>query len=513
MSTETSSHNTATTHPTHTPAATKPTQGPTTPTTDGKPPGLRPSRLQWFVLLTVLGADVMDLLDSTIVNVAAPSIARDLHASSSQLLWVVAGYTLAMAVALISGGRFGDLYGHRRMFLIGIGAFTVFSALSSAATDPQVLIAARALQGLSAAMMLPQGLSILRAVFPPAQAGAAMGIFGPVMGLAATLGPIVGGALVQANLFGSEWRSVFWVNVPLGILAFVCALSIVPRDRDRERGPNAPTLDVSGMLLSAIAMLLLVYPLIQGRDKGWPVYMFVMMAASIPVFALFWLQQRSRQYKGRTPLVTPSLFAKRAFSGGLIFGIFFFAGMGALFLVLTLHLQLALGYTSLHAGLTGLPFSLGAAIGAGLGGGLLAPKYGRKVLHGGVIMMAAGLGAVAWTVHVAGQSLTTWDLVPSYAICGLGMGLLITTFFATVVSAVDDEETGTVGGVLNAVQQLATSLGVALFGTLYFNSLQGGHTSVSATTSTLWFASVAVILCVPLGFLLPRFARTDLDAH
>ena len=487
-------------------------QNTTTPAT-GKPPGLKPSRFQWFVLLTVLGADIMDLLDSTIVNVAAPSIARDLHASGSQLLWVVAGYTLAMAVALIAAGRFGDLYGHRRMFVIGIGAFTVFSALSSAAGDPQTLIAARALQGLSAAMMLPQGLAIIRKVFPPAQAGAAMGIFGPAMGLAATLGPIVGGALVQANLFGSQWRSVFWVNVPLGLVAFVCALRVVPRDRDRESGPDAPRLDVAGMLLSGLGMLLLVYPLIQGRDKGWPGYMFAMMAAAVPVFAAFWLQQRSRQRHGRTPLVTPSLFAKRAFSGGLVFGVFFFAGMGALFLVLMLHIQLALGYSSLHAGLTGLPFSLGAAIGAGFGGALLAPKYGRKVLHGGVVMMAAGIGAVAWTVHAAGQSLTTWDLVPSYGVCGLGMGLLITTFFGTVVSAVDDEETGTAGGVLNAVQQLANSLGVALFGTLYFDSMQSGHTSVSATTSTLAFASIAVILCLPLGFLLPRFARSDVEAH
>lgn len=502
--------------PTQDPAApttTTSTDPTTTTTATTKPPGLKPTRLQWFVLLTVLGADIMDLLDSTIVNVAAPSIARDLHASGSQLLWVVAGYTLAMAVALITAGRLGDLYGHRRMFLLGIGAFTAFSALSSAATDPQVLIAARALQGLSAAIMLPQGLSIIRRVFPPAQAGIAMGIFGPVMGLAATLGPIVGGALVQANLFGTQWRSVFWVNLPLGLLAFAAALGVVPRDRDREQGPDTPRLDVAGMLLSGLGMLLLVYPLIQGRDKNWPTYMFVMMAAAVPVFALFWLQQRSRQRHGRTPLVTPSLFAKRAFSGGLVFGMFFFSALGALFLVLMLHIQLALGFSSLHAGLTGLPFSLGAAIGAGLGGALLAPKFGRAVLHTGVIMMAAGIAGVAWAVDAAGQSLTTWDLVPAYGICGLGMGLLITSFFSRVISAVDDEETGTAGGVLNAIQQLATSLGVALFGTLYFNSLQAGHSSVSATASTLSFASLAAILCLPLGFLLPRHARTDIEAH
>lgn len=475
------------------------------------PPDFKPSRLQWLVLLTVLGADIMDLLDSTIVNVGAPAIARDLHASGSQLQWVIAGYTLAMAVALITGGRLGDLYGHRRMFLLGIGAFTAFSALSSAATDPQMLIAARALQGLSAAVMLPQGLTMIRSVFPPAQAGAAMGIFGPAMGLAATLGPIVGGALVQANLFGSQWRSIFWVNVPVGLVSLVCAWRVIPRDK--PHGPDAPTLDVAGMLMSGLGMLLLVYPLIQGRDKGWPAYMFVMMAASIPVFAAFWFQQRARQRRGRTPLVTPSLFTKRAFTGGLVLAMFFFAGMGALFLVLMLHIQLALGYTSLHAGLTGLPFSLGAAVGTGLAAAVLAPKFGRKVLHAGVITMAAGIAGVAITVTQAGMSLTTWDLVPSYTICGIGMGLLIATYFTTVISAVDDAETGTAGGVLNAVQQLASSLGVALFGTLYFNSLTAGHTSVSATSSTLWFASIAVVLCLPLGFLLPRFPRTDVEVH
>ena len=223
------------------PADAAPTGPAGPPAGQGGKPGLpKPSRLQWFVLLTVLGADVMDLLDSTIVNVAAPSIARDLHATSAELQWVIAGYTLAMAVALITGGRLGDLYGRRRMFLIGIGAFTVFSALASAAVDPQMLVTARALQGLSAALMLPQGLAIIRSVYPADQAGAAMGIFGPVMGIAATVGPIIGGALVQANLFGSQWRSVFWVNVPLGLIALVCAVRVVPKDI--EHGENAPML-------------------------------------------------------------------------------------------------------------------------------------------------------------------------------------------------------------------------------------------------------------------------------
>ena len=486
---------------------------PETGAADGRQPAKRkPSSLRTFVLLTVLGADIMDLLDSTIVNVAAPSIARDLHATTTQLQWVIAGYTLAMAVALITGGRLGDLYGRRRMFLIGIGAFTVFSALSSAATDPQMLVGARALQGLAAALMLPQGLAIIRSVFPADQAGAAMGIFGPVMGIAATIGPIIGGALVQANLFGSEWRSVFWVNVPLGLVAFVCAWRAVPKDE--PHGPDAPTLDVVGMLLSGLGMLLLVYPLIQGREKGWPVYMFVLMAAAVPVFALFGMQQRFRARRNLTPLVALSLFRKPAFVGGQIFGIFFFCATGGLFLVLVLHLQLALGYSSLHAGLTSLPFSLAVAVGAGLGGGLLAPKFGRRVLHAGVIAMALGLGSVALSVSHWGPRLTTWNLMGPYALCGLGFGLLIASYFGIIVSGIDDHETGSAGGVMNALQQLANTLGAALFGTLYFDGLTAGHTSEHSAATALGWATLVVVLCVPLGFLLPkRIKPSALEAH
>jgi EmrB/QacA subfamily drug resistance transporter len=488
----------------------EPSTGSAEPTDSPQP--AKNSRLQMAVLLTVLGADVMDLLDSTIVNVGAPSIARELHATTTQLQWIIAGYTLAMAVALITGGRLGDLFGRRRMFLGGIGAFTLMSALASASVDPQMLVTARFLQGLAAALMLPQGLAIIRSVFPADKAGAAMGIFGPVMGVAATVGPIIGGALVTANLFGSEWRSIFWVNIPLGLIAFVCAWRVVPKDQ--PHGPDAPKLDVVGMLLSGLGMLLLVYPLIQGREKGWPVYMFVLMAAAVPVFALFALQQKLRQRNGRTPLVTLSLFSKPAFVGGQIFGIFFFCGLGGLFLVLVLHLQLALGYTSLHAGLTSLPFSLAVAVGAGLGGGLLAPKYGRRVLHAGVVAMTVGLGGVAFSIEHWGVRLTSLDLAPAYTLCGLGFGLLIATYFGIMVSAIEDHETGSAGGLMNALQQLANTLGAALFGTLYFNGLTDGHSSVSSAASTLGWATAVVALCVPLGLLMPKRIKPEaLEAH
>lgn len=476
---------------------------------DDRPARPRQTRLQTAVLLTVLGADIMDLLDSTIVNVGAPSIARELHATTTQLQWIIAGYTLAMAVLLITGGRLGDLYGRRRMFLAGIGGFTIFSALCSVSANPEMLITARALQGLAAAVMLPQGLAIIRSVFPPAQAGAAMGIFGPAMGLAATFGPIIGGALVQANLFGTTWRSIFWVNIPIGFAAVCSAWRVVPRDQ--AHGDDPPRLDVLGMLLSGLGMLLLIYPLIEGREDGWPAYMFVMMGAALPVFGAFWYQQRARQRAARTPLIAPTLLGKRAVLGGLVLGLFFFSGMGGLFLILMIHVQIGLGYTSLHAGLTGLPFSLGAAVGAGLGGAVLAPRFGRRMLFGGVVGMALGLAGLAMTVAHFGAQLTTWDLVPAFALCGVGMGLLITTYFSIVISAVDEHETGSAGGVINALQQLANTLGVALFGTLYFNALGDGHSSAAAASNALWYAALTCAVCLPLGFLLPRFARTDLD--
>jgi predicted MFS family arabinose efflux permease len=242
--------------------------------------------------------------------------------------------------------------------------------------------------------------------------------------------------------------------------------------------------------------------------------MFVLMAAAVPVFALFGVQQQARLKTGRTTLVELSLFRKPAFVGGQLFGIFFFCGMGGLFLVLMLHLQLALGYSSLHAGLTGLPFSLGAAVGAGLGGALLAPKFGRRVLHGGVVAMGLGLAGVAVSIEHWGAGLTSLELSPSYGLAGLGMGFLIATYFGIIVSSIDDEETGSAGGVMNALQQLGNTLGAALFGTLYFDGLSAGHTSITSAADTLLWAVLVTALCIPLGFLLPKQIKPSaLEAH
>lgn len=240
-------------------------------------------------LAVILAVEIMDLLDATIVGVASPSIRADFGGSSTQIQWITAAYTLAFSVLMITGARLGDIVGRRRMFLVGLAGFTVCSALCAAAGSAGMLIAGRAAQGLFAAMMVPQGLGILRQMFPPKEQGAAFGAFGPVMGLAAVAGPVLGGFLTDADLFGSGWRSVFLINVPIGVLAFAVALRILPEGRS----PHAPRLDLPGSALVSLGVLMLVYPLVQGRDLGWPLWTYLSMAGAVPVLGLFaWYQRR-----------------------------------------------------------------------------------------------------------------------------------------------------------------------------------------------------------------------------
>src|SRR5215207_5695020 len=242
---------------------------------------------RWLILAVILAAECMDLLDGTIVNVASPSIRAELGTSLTDLQWIVGGYALTFAVGLVLGGRLGDLYGRRRLFLIGIAGFTVSSVLCGVAVSAEELIAFRLLQGAFAAIMIPQGFGIVRASFPKEEIAKAFGMFGPVIGGAAVLGPILGGALVDGDLLGLGWRAIFLVNVPVGIVAFLAAMRLLPESRLTD----APRLDVLGAILVTGACALLVLLLIQGREAGWPAWTFVSMGASIVAFAAFALHE------------------------------------------------------------------------------------------------------------------------------------------------------------------------------------------------------------------------------
>jgi EmrB/QacA subfamily drug resistance transporter len=458
-------------------------------------------RHRWLILAIVLAGECMDLIDSTVVNVAAPPIARNFHASSAQLEWILSGYPLAISVGLILGGRLGDLYGRRNMFLIGVTGFTVASTLCGFAPNSGVLIAARLIQGGFSAMMLPQGFGVLRETFPADERQKAFALFGPVIGLSAVFGPLIGGSLVGWNLFGSGWRLVFLVNVPIGVAAVIAGARLLPHS-ERNRTIR---LDLIGSALVGFFALLLVYPLIEGRDDGWPWWTYASMGLGVVLLILFGIYQNYRDRNGLDPLVTPSVFAHRGYAGGLVFATLFFAGLGGTLLCATLFLQIGQLYTPIHAALCTVPLSVGLVVGSVLSGTLLGPKFGRLTIQGGVAICGLGWGLVAIAARSHHQ-LGFVGLLPGLFVAGLGMGLVVAPLFDIVLASVTDKETGSASGVLNATQQLATSVGIAIFGTVFFDAIAGGdfHSGLTRAIVVEVFMMVALLVISPL---MPRLAR------
>ena len=480
-----------------------------------------PYRWRWVALFVILAVEVMDLLDSLVTTIAGPVIRAELGGSLSLIQWLGAAYTLAMAVGLLTGGRLGDIFGPRRMFLIGAAGFTAASLLCALAPASGFLVAARAVQGLFGALMLPQGLGMIKQMFSPAEQAKAFGAFGPVMGLGAVGGPILAGWLVDADYFGTGWRMIFLINLPLGLFAVLGAAKFLPEFRSERR----PRLDLVGVLLAAIAAFLLLYPLVQGRELGWPVWIFVMLALGVALFGLFGAYESRRERKGLDALVTPTLFRKRAFTGGLLLGLVFFAALIGTGLIFTLYLQVGLGYSPLKAGLTTLPQALGTVAGFIVAGAGLSERLGRKLLLIGTVIMALGTAGVAVTVQVAGAEITPWLLIPALIPLGAGMGLAMAPFFNIVLAGVDDEETGSASGALTSVQQLGGAFGIALLGTIFFGLLPGAGDHMDAaqeavhagfrdaTVRSLMVASLMLVAAFGLAFLLPRQARPDGEVH
>jgi EmrB/QacA subfamily drug resistance transporter len=455
---------------------------------------------RWAILALILAVECMDLLDGTIVNVAAPSIRTSLHASLSALQWIAGGYALTFAVGLVTGGRLGDIFGRRRLFLLGVAGFTVSSALCGVAASPAMLIGFRLVQGAFAALMIPQGFGILRQVFPPHEIGKAFGLFGPVIGLSAVLGPVIGGLLVD----GPGWRSIFLVNVPLGLVALAGSAGLLGRVGP-VKAEERPTLDLKGAALVSVAAGLLVYPLIQGRESGWPAWTFASIAASALALVAFVVLERRRERTGVSPLVTMSLFHKRAFSAGLVTALVFFAGMIGLMLTFTLYLQLGQGFSPIDAGLALVPWSLGTAVGAGLGAGFLGPRLGRPTLHGGLVVMLAGVLGMLAVVHSGGADVSAWALAAPEMAAGVGMGAMLAPLFDFVLAGVADHEVGSASGVLNAMQQLGGAIGIAVLGTVFFSI----HGLVPAFERTLWIEAGTLVAVMALVALLPMRGRTE----
>jgi EmrB/QacA subfamily drug resistance transporter len=466
------------------------------------PPDASPAyRWRWIVLAIVLVAEIMDLLDSTVITIAAPTVRAELGGGTSTMQWWAAGYTLAFGVLMIVGGRLGDIYGRRRVFIVGIAGFTLASTACALAPSPDALIATRVLQGGFGALLIPQGLGVIKTIFPPKEMAGAFAAFGPVMGMAAIAGPILAGWLVTADLLGTGWRMIFLINVPLGVIGLIGAVRFMPESKAATR----IRLDPIGVLLISTASLCLIYPLVQGRELGWPAWTFAMLAAGVALLGVFAVAERRAH---GTPMIAPSLLRNRAFTSGLLVGLAFFAGFAGLVMVTSLFFQLGLHFSPEHAGLTLVPLSVGTGITAGASYALM-PRFGRAVLQGGVVIVVAGLGALAWTVTHWGAAVTSWEMAPANLLIGLGLGFVFGPLFNVILAGVSDDEVGSASGTLNAIQQLGNSIGVAVLATIFFSLLDHGHPSPAAMTTTVLIAAGLLVLTFALSFLLPRNARME----
>jgi EmrB/QacA subfamily drug resistance transporter len=491
-----------------------PTPSPTlsSPSDDASPGLLGPDgyRYRWTVLVVVMVADVMDLLDATIANLAGPSIRQDIGGSETTLQWVLAAYTLTFAVGLITSARAGDLFGRRRLFVIGMVGFTAASLLCGLAPSAGILIAARVAQGFFGAVMIPQGLAMVKSSFTEADLQKAFIPFGPVMGLAAVLGPILAGFLLHADLLGTGWRAIFWINVPVGVVASYLAIRYLPRNLygHLEQDPGA-RLDPLGTTLLTAASITLIYPLVQGHEQGWPGWMFAMLGAS----AVLWLAFAMSERRASHPVIERSLMSNKAFLAGLVFLGTFFTAMSGFMLTINLFLQYGLRFSPMHTGVTLAPWALGMAVGAAASGAALGPRFGRRVLHGGLLVLAAGLGLVWLGIRAHGMATGGGDLAPGFFVTGLGSGAIFAPLFDIILAGLGDQEIGSGSGVLNAVQQYCGALGVAVLGSVFFELVPGhGFADSIRDLVVIGVGCYAVSFCA--AFLLPKAARADgVPAH
>jgi EmrB/QacA subfamily drug resistance transporter len=431
------------------------------------PPAARPAagdRRRWFALANVMTAAFMDLVDVTIVNIAIPSIQRDEGATFSQIQWITAGYALAFAAGLVTGGRLGDIHGRKRVFLVGIGGFTVASALCGLAVNPEMLVASRILQGAMAALMVPQVLSIVHATFPAHERGKVFGLFGAIVGLGAVSGPLLGALLTQWNLFGLEWRPIFLINLPVGIAGLVLGSRFI----SESKAPRALKLDLVGVALVTLGLLMLLYPLTRGRELGWPLWGYGSMAGALVVFAALVAYERRKGARDGSPLIELSLFRVKSFAAGIAVQTVFGVGLGVFFLVWTLYMQVGLGWSALRAGLTGVPFSLAVSAAAGASVQLLVPRFGRKVLQAGALVMAAGVLIYIWEAGRYGLSIASWQMALPLVVMGVGMGLIVAPLTDAVLSEVPREHAGSASGLINTVQQMGNALGLGLVSVVFF---------------------------------------------
>jgi len=481
--------------------------------TTAAPPAV--PRQAWQALIVLLLGMFIALLDTTIVNVALPSIRNDLDASEATLSWIISGYALAFGLALIPAGRIGDRIGHKWVFFTGITLFTIASLACALASDGTHLVIARIVQGLAGGIFVPAVTAYIQLLFPGHARGKAFAIQGAVLGVSSALGPIVGGLLIQA--FGTEngWRLVFYVNLPIGLIAAILAIVLLPK-RNKDDPRPAAGLDWIGVFLISASFIAILVPLIQGQDAGWPTWTYLTIAAGIVLLAVFALWEVQYAKRGKTPLVPPTLFHHPAFTGGVVLALVYFAAFTSIFFTISLLWQGGLGHTALESGLVAIPFAIGSILSASQSNQLSA-KLGRNVLVIGTALVTIGLGWL-WLIlaNTNPADITSWMLLAPLLIAGIGNGFFIAPNVQFIVATVERPDAGAASAVIAAVQQIGAAIGIAIIGATLFGNLVVAGPAASdlatgftdAAAAAMMVSAAFALLAFLLVFALPKKVKT-----
>ncbi len=441
-----------------------------TPLTGSVPATAAPGvpRRAWLALIVLMLGMFMALLDTTIVNVALPTIRTSLDASEATLSWIISGYALAFGLALIPAGRVGDRIGHKWVFFTGLALFTVASLACGLATSDLQLIVSRVIQGFAGGIFVPAVTATIQLMFPLRSRGKAFAIMGAVIGVSTAIGPIIGGLIIEA--FGEEngWRLVFWVNLPIGVIALIAAAILLP---SHEKMLVKTGTDLVGLLLLTAGLVALLVPLIEGQDEGWPLWTFITLAAGAVFILLFALWEIRVAKADKSPLVPPHLFSHPAFSGGTLLALVYFASFTGIFFIISLLWQAGLGHTALESGIVSVPFAIGSILGSAFSA-RLARTLGRTVLIMGTGLVSIGL-IWLWVILLVtpASDLTNWLLLPPLFVAGVGNGLFIAPNAQFIVATVARAEAGSASGVISVMQRVGSAIGIAVVGSVLFGTL------------------------------------------
>lgn len=453
----------------------------------------------WRALRIVLIGAFMAILDTFIVLVAAPAIQSGLHASDADIQFIFAGYQLAYAACLVMGARLGDRYGRKRLFMGGMAVFTVASLACGLAPDTSVIIAARLIQGIGAALMFPQVFSMIQVLIPESHRPKALGTLFAVIGTSTMAGQLIGGGLISANLFGSHWRPVFLVNVPIGLITLALAARTVPE----TRSPQATRLDPFGVAALTAALSLLVVPLVWGRQADWSAWIWLCLACSPLAFAVFGVVERRGEARGTTPLISLGLVRGRTFLLGIGLVLAAYTSVNSFFFVLSLTLQDGMRLSAISAGLVYTPEAV-TFFAVSMVAGRLAPRYGSRMLAAGAIILVVAYGGTIAAAALAGSGLNAAEIIPTLVAQGVGGALVLTPLFATILSRLQPAAIGMASGLLSTAQQIGGALGVAIIGVVFFGSL----TATASTTGSYAHAlAIGVVVNIAgaavVGVLVP----------